>query len=384
MARKRNAGEGSIFQRTDGRWCAQLNLGWQNGRRVRKYIYGATAAEVQEQLLRVRTDRAAGLPVVVERQTVAQYLADWLENCVKPSVRPLTYEQYRQHVKLYLAPLLGHHRLSKLASQHVRAFLKHKLEDGLSPRTVQLSLVILRRALGQAVKDGNIGRNVGKLVDGPRVSRYESQTLSPEQARTFLEAVVGERLQALYTVALAVGLRPGEARGLRWQDIDLDRRTLTVNRILERIRRSDGDGSTLQLVEPKTSRSRRTVNLPDFAMHALKAHRVRQLEERLAAGTRWQDRGLVFPTAIGTPMGHRDVHVTFKRILGKAGLPDIRIHDLRHSAASLMLAQGIPLRSIQDILGHSSITMTANLYAHVGEQLRREAADAMDAILADR
>jgi integrase len=187
MARKRNAGEGSIFQRADGRWCAQLDLGWQNGRRARKYIYGETAGKVQDALLKARTDYAAGLPVAVERQTVAQFLAEWLENSVKPSVRPLTYEQYHQHVKLYLTPLLGHHQLAKLAPQYVRAFIKQKVADGLSPRTVQLSLVILRKALGQAVKDGSIGRNVAKLVDGPRVERFEGKTLTPEQARQFLD-----------------------------------------------------------------------------------------------------------------------------------------------------------------------------------------------------
>lgn len=274
MARKRNAGEGSIFQRSDGRWCAQLDLGWEGGKRRRKYVYGVTAQEVQDQLLKARADRAAGLPVAVERQTVEQFLADWLENSVKPSVRPLTHEQYRQHVKLYLAPILGHHRLAKLAPQHVRAFLKQKLTDGLSPRTVQLSLVILRKALGQAVKDGLLGRNVAKLVDGPRVGHFEGKMLSPEQARAFLDAAKGERFEALYTAALAVGLRMGDALGLRWQDVDLDRRILAVSRILERIGR--GEGSTLQLVEPKTSRSRRTVNLPEAAVKALKAHRVRQ------------------------------------------------------------------------------------------------------------
>jgi integrase len=294
----------------------------------------------------------------------------------------LTHEQYRQHVKLYLAPLLGHHRLSKLAPQHVRAFLKRKLEDGLSPRTVQLSLVILRRSLGQAVKDGLTGRNVAKLVDGPRVRHFEGQTLSPEDARALLDAAKGERFEALYTAALAVGLRMGEALGLRWQDVNLDRRSLTVNRILERIGR--GHGSTLQLVEPKTSRSRRTVNLSEAAVRALRAHKVRQLEERLAAGLRWQDSGLVFPNSLGKPLDPHELHNGFKALLTKAGLPNIRFHDLRHSAASLMLAQGIPLRSIQDILGHSSIALTANLYAHVGEQLRREAADAMDAVLAGR
>src|SRR5579864_1426435 len=129
MARKRNAGEGSIFERADVRWCAQLDLGWQNGRRARKYIYGETAGEVQAALLKARSDHAAGLPVAVERQTVGQLLIDWLENSVKPSVRPLTHEQYYQHVKLYLAPMLGNHRLDKLAAQHVRAFIKQKLAD---------------------------------------------------------------------------------------------------------------------------------------------------------------------------------------------------------------------------------------------------------------
>ncbi len=379
---RRGRGEGSIFQREDdGRWCGVIDLGWENGKRKRKSFYGATAQEVQDALLKARKDKADGLPVAVERQTVAQFLADWLENSVKPSVRPLTHEQYRQHVKLYLAPLLGHHRLSKLAPQHVRAFIKRKLQDELSPRTVQLSLVILRRALGQAVEDGLIGRNVAKVA-GPRVRRFEGKPLSPEQARTLLGTAKGERLEALYATALSLGLRMGEALGLRWRDIDLDRRVLTVNRILARLRGSQG--STLQLVEPKTSRSRRTVSLPEAAVRALKAHKVHQLEERLAAGSDWQDNGLVFPSTIGTPLEASNLFRSFKALLRKAGLPDVRFHDLRHSAASLMLAQGIPLRSIQDILGHSSFNVTANLYAHVGEQLRREAADAMDAILASR
>jgi len=380
VARRRNAGEGSIFQRKDGRWCGSLNVGSEGGRRRRRHFYAETAGEVRDALLKARTELAAGLPVIVERQSIAAYLQDWLENSVKPSVRILTHEQYRQHAILYLAPLLGHHKVVKLAPQHVRSFIKRKLEDGLSPRTVQLSLVILRKALGQAVKDGLIGRNVAKLVDGPRVGHFEGKTLTPEQARQFLDAAKGERLEALYAAALAVALRMGEALGLRWLDIDSDRRTLTVNRILERVGR--GEGSTLQFVEPKTSRSRRTVNLPDAVVRALRSHRVRQFEERLAAGSRWQENGLVFPNTLGKPLDPHSLHDDFKRLLDRAGLSDMRFHDLRHSAASLMLAQGIPLRSIQDILGHSSIALTANLYAHVGDQLRREAADAMDAILA--
>jgi integrase len=234
MARKRNAGEGSIFQRGDGRWSAQLDLGWQNGKRRRKVIYGATAAIVQDALLRARADLANGLPVAVERQTVAQFLERWLEDAVKPSVRPLTHEQYRQHVKLYLAPLLGHHRLDKLAPQHVRQLISQKLEDSLSPRTVQLSLVILRRALGQAVKDDLVGRNVAKLVDSPRWKRPEIKPWESGEAGQFLDAVKGERLEGAYLVALSLGLRRGEVLGLRWSDIDLEAKTVTISRALAR------------------------------------------------------------------------------------------------------------------------------------------------------
>ncbi len=378
--KKRNRQEGSIYQRqSDGRWVGVLDIGWQNGKRRRKSFYGATAREVQDALLKARTDKSQGLPVATERQMVRQFLERWLQDSVKPSVRPLTCEQYGQHVKLYLTPALGHIQLAKLAPQHVRAFLMERLGAGLSPRTVQLSLVILRRALGQAVKDGLVARNVATLVDGPRVERFNAQALSPEQARQFLDAARGTRFEALYVAAISVGLRMGEALGLSWPDIDFERRTLTVGRILSRIGR--GNGSTLQLVEPKTSRSRRTVSLPDMAIKALRAHKVRQAETRLAAGARWQDHALVFSNRLGKPIEPHDLHDAFKALLRKAGLPDIRFHDLRHSAASLMLAQGVPLRSIQDILGHSSIALTANLYAHVGERLKREAADAMDGIL---
>src|SRR5215469_6073703 len=267
MARKRNAGEGSIFPRSDGRWCAQLDLGWEGGKRRRKYVYGATAQEVQDQLLKARVDRAAGLPVVVERQSLSGFLQDWLENSVKPSVRPLTHEQYRQHVKLYLAPLLGQHRLAKLALQHVRAFLKKKLADGLSPRTVQLSLVILRRALGQAVKDGLVVRNVAGLVDAPRWKRPEVKPWGPTEAAKFLETIKGEPLEAAYLAALSLGLRRGEVLGLRWSDVDFEAKTITIAQALARV------GGKLHFIEPKTRQSRRRLPLHDGLVAALREHR---------------------------------------------------------------------------------------------------------------
>jgi integrase len=346
MARKRNAGEGSIFQRADGRWCAQLNLGWEGGKRRRKYVYGDTAQEVQDALLKARADLAAGLPIMVEKQTLAQFLQDWLENSVKPSVRPLTHEQYRQHVKLYLAPLLGHHRVSKLAPAHIRGFLKQKLADGLSPRTVQLSLVILRKALGQAVKDGLIARNVAKLVDAPRWKRPEVKPWEVREAGRFLDAIKGERLETAYLVALSLGLRRGEVLGLRWADINFEAKTITLAQAIARV------GGKPQLIEPKSRQSRRTLPLHESLIAALKAHRRRQLE-RLAAGSRWKDSGLVFTSGIGTPLEPRALNEDFDRLVAKAALRRVRLHDLRHARASFLLAQGVHPRVVMELLGHS-------------------------------
>ena len=223
---------------------------------------------------------------------------------------------------------------------------------------------------------GLVQRNVAALVSPPRVERKEVNPFSLEEARSFLEAIKGNRLEALYTVALALGLRQGEALGLRWEDIDLDSANLTVRFQVQRMK-----GEGLQLVELKTTSSRRTIELPDGVVKALRAHRVAQLEERLLAGARWKDRGLVFSTKKGTPLDPRNVQTAFKRLLTKGKLRDQRFHDLRHGAATLLLAQGVSARAIMDLLGHSQIGITLNLYSHVMPELRRDAARKMDAVL---
>ncbi len=372
---KRLLGEGSVWLRADGRWCGAINLGWEHGKRRRKYFYGQTAEQVQAAILRARADLAQGLPVVAERQTVEEFLGRWLEDSVKPSVRPLTYEQYRQHVKLYLAPLLGRHQLAKLAPQHVRAFIKRKLADGLSPRTVQLSLVILRRALGQAVKDGLVGRNVAKLADPPRWKRPEIKPWEPAEAARFLDAIRTERLEAAYLLALSLGLRRGEVLGLRWSDVDLEGKTVTISQALARV------GGKLEFIEPKSRQSRRTVPIHDGLVAALRNHRRRQFEERLAAGSRWHDGGLVFTTGIGTPLEPRALNEDFERVVMAAGLRRIRLHDLRHSCATFLLAQGVHPRVVMELLGHSQISLTMETYSHVLPDAMREAIGRMEALL---
>ena len=375
MAR-RGQGEGSIYQRADGRWVGSVTVGYEDGKQKRKYFYAKTRKAVQHKLTKALNDQQQGLPVAFDdRLTVAQFLDDWLENSVKPSVRPRTYTSYEQMVRVHLKPILGHIPVTKLAPQDVQRFINVKLESGLSARTVEYGRAVLRRALNQALRWGMVPRNVATLVDPPRSKRPEIEPLTVEEAQAFLTAVKGDRLEALYTVALAVGLRQGEALGLRWQDVDLDAGTLAVRKQLQRL-----DG-TLQLVDLKTDRSRRTIALPTVSVDVLRRHRILQLEERLAAGGRWVESGLVFTTTIGTPIDARNLVKWFHEHRERASIRHIRFHDLRHTCATLLLVQGIHPRVVMDILGHSQISLTMDTYSHVIPSLQEEAAEKMNAIL---
>jgi integrase len=236
---------------------------------------------------------------------------------------------------------------------------------------------VLRNALNQALRWGLVARNVATLVDPPAVAPTETTPFSPLQARRFVDAIRGDRLEALYQIALTLGLRQGEVLGLRWEDVDLERRTLRIAVALQSV------GGTLQLVTPKTSRSRRTLPLPAAVVAALHVHRAHQLEERLVAGSAWQEHGLVFTTQGGTPIHPRNLVRSFHRLLKQSGLPPMRFHDLRHSCLSLLAAQGVPARVAMDIAGHSDIRLTQNSYTHVFDEGKRQAAQAMDVLFSD-
>ncbi len=375
-AGKRGQNEGTCYQRRDGRWEAAMTIATVDGKPKRKSFYGRTKTDAMRQMRAAQREHEAGLPVPGWRQTVGQFLDRWLADVVQPSVRPKTHHSYAQLVRLHVKPALGHHQLAKLEPQQVQAMLNDKISLGLSPRTVQYMRAVLRRALGQALKWGLVARNVATLVDPPRSVHHETQFLPPLQARVLLEVVLGDRLEALYSVALALGLRQGKALGLRWRDVDLEGGTLSVRTALQRV------NSKLQLVEPKTERSRRTLPLPPTVLVALRQHRHRQLEERLVAGPRWDSSwDLVFTSTIGTPLDARNVVRHFKAALERAELPDMRWHDLRHSCGSILAAKKVPLRVIQEILGHSQISTTVR-YAHVVPEAQREAADLMESVLA--
>ena len=373
---KRGSGEGSIYKRSDGRWTAVVDLGWLDGKRNRKSMYAKTRKEVQERLGTPLETRRKSLSFQSDTMTVGEFLFDWLTESVQPAVCPRTYQSYAELVRLHLEPSLGRIRLSKLTPRDVRKLINSKLSAGLSPRRVQYIHAVLRTALSQAEKDGVVARNVSKLAKAPKVEQAEISPFDPNEARLFVKAIAGERLEALYLLAIATGLRQAEILGLSWKDIDFDKSQCIVRKTLQRI---DGE---FRLVEPKTARSRRILALPEIVLISLREHKGRQVGEMLAADDKWENSDLVFTDAYGGPLRDRVVRDRFYRILESAGLRRQRFHDLRHACASLMISQGVPSREVMETLGHSTIAMTLNRYAHIFQEAQRETADKMGKMLA--
>jgi integrase len=250
-----------------------------------------------------------------------------------------------------------------------------KLLDGLSPKTVRYMRQVFSNALNQAIRWNLISRNIATLVSPPRVERFEISPLDESEARQFVQSISNHRLRALFTLALALGLRQSEGLGLRWTDIDLDRGLLMIRYQLLRV------SGEWRLAEPKTKSSRRTLPLPRVAIEALQHRRVSQEQEREAAGARWTETHLVFTTKKGTPLHSSDVVASFHKALAAAGLKRRRFHDLRHTCATLHLVQAVSPRVVMEILGHSEIALTMETYTHVPNGLKRQAADRIDELL---
>ncbi len=375
---KKNAnGEGSVFQRKDGRWVAQYAVPSHGTTKYRQF-YGKTQKEAIHKREEARARENAGLVFEASRTTVGEYLDRWLIESVKDSVKPGTYDSYSDLVRRHVIPALGRTKLKNLTTDQVRRFRRSKLDEGLSTRTVQYLLFLLRKALQQAVEDGLIPRNVAHGVKVSQAGKEEVRPLSPEQSRRFLEAASGERFEALYVLAVHTGLRQGELLGLRWEDVDLEARTLCVKRTLTGAKEGQPELGT-----PKTAKSRRTIGLTSRAVEALRRHRALQDEERSRTGPLWHDTGLVFRSTTSTPVNrHNLMNRSFKPLLEKAGLPQsTRFHDLRHTAASLLFSRGTHPKLVQEALGHSTIAVTLDVYSHMipgmGDQVVKAMEDAL-------
>ncbi|HEY1388099.1 MAG TPA: site-specific integrase [Ktedonobacterales bacterium] len=373
MASKRGNNEGSIAKRSDGRWMARITL--SNGRR--KTFYAKTRQEAARLLAAALRDKDKGLPIVSERQTVEHYLNEWLL-IIKPTLRESAWQRYEELIRLHITPVIGSVILSRLTAQQLNGLYAAKLEAGLSATTVNYLHRTMHKALADGLRADLVQRNVADQATPPRKVERQMSVLTVDQARAFLAAIRGDRLEALYVLAITAAIRQGELLALRWQDLDLESGFVQIRASHRRMKRR------FVVTLPKTARGRRKVALTKLAIDALRRHQESQALERLAAGTAWQDNNLVFPTEVGERMDGPYVYrYHFLRLLERANLPRIRFHDLRHSAATLLLLLGIHPKVVSEMLGHSNISITLDLYSHVLPEMQRDATNALDKLLGE-
>jgi integrase len=397
--RRRANGEGSIYQRaSDGLWVGMAYVYTTSGVRKRRPVYGHSFDEVRDKLDRLRGNSANGVAVPDRSATVGEYLEHWLAR-IKEDKRATTWRGYESAVRLHIIPVLGTKRLEKLTGADVRqlvavsrrkclccvnAYDKHRPEEKKccsvgkccrrhpSTRQIQYIHAVLRNALSSAMRDELVTRNVAKLVQIPSPRYKVGKGLKVAAVKRILRAAKDHRLYGLYVVAATLGLRRGELLGLRWEDLDLERGTLTVAQTVQRV------AGELLVDETKSEASDATVPLPKVTRRVLLEHLEAQEKERVDAGEIWHDHGLVFPTSVGTPMEPRSLNRHFDRIRAKAGLPGVRLHDFRHTVVSLLLELGTPPHVVMAIARHADIDVTMSIYAHTDLDAMREALDKID------
>ena len=375
MKKTRGQNEGSIKKRADGRWEARVMR--EDG--TRKSFYCKTRQEAASRLTEALGDIKKGLPIVDESQTVEEYLLSWVD-AMKHTVKPRTWKYYKDYVRLHAIPLIGKVKLGKLKAQDIQSLYTRKLNQGLSSTTVNHLHAVLHKALNNAFRLGLVQRNITDMVDHPRMAHHEIAPLTAEQVGAFLTAATGERLEALYVLAVTTGMREGELLALTWRDIDFEKSRLQVRATLQFL-----EGKFV-FTEPKTAGSRRNIGLPKITVEALRQHRLRQNEERALLEDNWDtSHDLIFPNTVGKPINATNlIKRGLKPLLKKAGVPPIRFHDLRHTAATLLLSKGVNVKVVSEMLGHADVTTTLRIYAHVLPHMQQTATDTMDVLFRDQ
>jgi integrase len=371
---RRGNGEGSITKRkSDGLYMARYTVETATGAK-RKAVYAKTRKEVSEKLTAAMVDASKGITADGGPKTMGAFLTSWLENSVRGSVRKSTYDRNESLCRVHLIPALGRKKLKTLGATDVAGFYRSRLDSGCSPASVHKMHETLHKALKQAVRWGYMTKNPADDVDPPKVHAEEITPLTREEARRLLDTVQGDRLEALYVVALHTGLRQGELLALRWEDLDLEARKLQVRRTVTK------DGGKLEIGPTKTAKGRRTVKLTRDATEALRGHLDRQLEEIDGLGDLFRENGLVFCSTKGTLINPTNLRKrSFAPLLERAGLPHMTFHQLRHTAATILLLKNVNPKIVSEMLGHASITITLDTYSHVLPNMQDSAVAAMEA-----
>ncbi|MEU2244046.1 site-specific integrase [Streptomyces sp. NPDC018338] len=376
--RKRNPnGSGTITKRQDGRYQAAVYVLQPDGTRARKYVYGKTWADCDAKRRALLDKVDNGIPVPTRSMKLGEWLPYWLDNIVKPRRKRTTAAKYEVHVRLYLVPMIGSKRLESLSVADVRKFVV-ALENKTSAATAKESHRVLRTALTAACREELVTRNVATLVEPPTVADRDLDPWSLEETLDFLTAARKDPLYAAFVLAIALGFRRGEIVGLRWENVDLDKREIRVRTQRQRV------GGEVYEDDPKGRRRKQTLPLPGICVTPLRWQRMRQASMREQAGEKWEETGYVFTTRTGKPIEPRNLYRSFTRVAKNAGLRVIRLHDARHGTATLLTAAGVPPRVVMEILGHSQIAVTMNVYAHVVQDTQREAISHMDRLLRRR
>ncbi|GIH66338.1 tyrosine-type recombinase/integrase [Microbispora siamensis] len=383
MTKKRGQNEDSIYKDGD-RWRGAISLGYgPDGKRIRKKVSGKTRAEVAEKIRKIREGLDKGLPVPDDKITLGAFLDRWLAT-LPGHIADSTLDDYEDTVRLHLKPTLGRHKLTGLTVAQVDALWQTKRERGYKGNSIRNMRAVLRKALSQAEREGLIVRNVAALSLPPRIRQSEGRTLTIDQAHTLLDAVAEHHLGLVVLLSLVFGLRRGEALGLMWDAFDPEAKRLRITHAVKRLKNRDANAETrtkIVISEVKTPKSRRTLALTSELVDALKAHRAKHNAARLKAGDAWREHGLIFPTSSGRPSDPDNFSHVFSRLTKSAGLGHWHPHELRHSGASIMLAQGTPLHVVSEVLGHASVAITKDVYGHLMEGDRRAATEAISGAL---
>ncbi len=377
---RRDRGDGSIYQReSDGLYVAYARVEDASGQRKRKYVYDKTRSGVQKKLKDLQRSIEQRTVITAKPETVEAFLLYWLSvRKGRKDIKASTVNTQSYHLQAVYAHI-GQVKLARLNGGQLQTMCNALLETHKAS-TVHAVVLILSAAFHDAIRWKKLHYNPCKDVQLPAPEKHEGVVLTPEQALALLTAVKGNPLECWLTVALATGMRRGELLALHWADIDFEAKTLKVRGTASYLPGPNGEKRRMVEGTPKSKSSRRTIKLAQFAINALKEHRTKQLEQRLLAGAAWNDLGLIFCNKTGAYYGLATLGRHFKKLLNGAGLPDMRIHDLRHSAATLLLSMGVSLKVVQEILGHSNYTLTANIYGHVLMGMQEEAMDKMDGL----
>jgi integrase len=335
MSKRRGNNEGTIVRRKDGRWMASMTIGRNptTGKLKRAYFYGKTKQEAADQLAHALSDLGRGSFITPHKLTVGQWLETWLQDYKQSKVRPLTFDNYERIVRCHLMPVLGHLTLKELRPEHVQRAYNERLQAGIAAGSIRVMHAVLHGALKQALKNQLVLRNVTEAAAPPSARTRTMHPLSLQEVRDLLSSIAEHRLFPAVLLGLGTGVRRGELLALRWQDVDLQRGLMYIRQTLARVRvhgiRQDHKKTQLIFQEPKTEQSRRTIPIPADILEELQRHKARQAQERLLLGQAYKDYGLVFCSAIGTPLEPVDFYRRFVRLLRQAGLPARRFHDAR-------------------------------------------------------